>query len=141
MWLHIYQYYYLIYIKQLKYKNFSLINFSKNWFFFNSVKKNLRLFILFKLILVAQELIVFRQGSGRFLCTSSSFLLFRFYIFLIPQNIRQIIDSKTNLPKFMCGLKLNNFFQVNALTRKLFFLTTFKKLQILWIFQNALLVK
>lgn len=141
MWLHIFQYYYIIYLKQLKYKNFSVINFQKNWFFFNSVKKNLRLFILFKLILVTQEIFFFKQGSARFLRTNSAFLFFRFYIFLIPTNVRQVIDPHSNIYTSFCGLRLNTFFQVTALSKMLFFLTTFKKIHFSWIFQKALLVK
>ncbi len=141
MWLNIYQYYYLIYLKQLKYKNFSLINVQKNWFFFNTLKKNLRIFLLFKLILVTHEIIFFKKGAAKFLTTNASFVLFRFYIFLIPSNIRQVIDPHSTFQNQFCGLQLNTFFQVNALSKLLFFLTTFKKLQVFWIFRKALLVK
>ena len=141
MWLNIYQNYYLIYLKQLKYKNFILINFSKNWFFFNVFKKNIRLFILFKIILVTQELLFFRKKNAKFLTTNSVFILFQFYVFLIPNNTRQLIDSKMSVIVPFFTLHLNNFFQLNNVPRNLFFLTTFKKLKFFWVFQKALLVK
>ncbi len=141
MWLTIYHYYYIVYLKQLKYKNFSTIYFQKNWFFFNTEKKTLRLFILLKLILTNEELFFFKQQNKRFLTTPNPFLLFRFYIFFIPSTIRQIIDPKILKSLTLSGLVLNSFFQITNLSRRLFFLTTFKKLKIIWTFQRALLVK
>lgn len=141
MWLIFYKYYNLIFYKQLKYKQYSLIHWQINWFFMNVKKKSLRLFPIFMLQSVFECFNIQKKKSWYFFSVDNFFFFIKFFIHKIPLNFQQLIQSKSCYKNQFLSLDLNNFFQINKLPKLLFFLSTFKRLKIFWIIQKALLVK
>ena len=141
MWLIFYKYYKVIFYKQLKYKQFSLLLFTNNWIFFNLKKKKFRILPIFMLLSVFETLQIYQQNSWYFFSISVPFNFIKFFIYKIPTNFQQLVEINYLHKNKFLGVVLNNFFQINKLPKQLFFLTTFKRLKIFWIFQKALLVK
>ena len=93
------------------------------------------------LLCVFETILISKQKSWFFFSIPFPFFFIKFFIFKIPTNFQQLITvTYLHKNKFL-GLVLNNFFQINKLPKQLFFLTTFKRLKIFWVFQKALLVK